>query len=198
MEITKCGLQKSDGALMEGTVKAAKSKLALAGLKRGDYIVAIYCHWHLLIMTEPIAIFELLCQVRLLLSEAISSQLSWEDMASRVCIARCDLNNFTNVVVVGVYIGDLMFNGTPGAECWHFGLCENPSLPTPRYHGTNDWWGLVTSGGIQEPSTRPLKNMPGWYHFPLELWWRPLEYAPPMPANPNYRCVCEYDCRCYI
>ena len=34
MEITRCGPQTSDGALMKGTVTAAKSKLALAGVKQ--------------------------------------------------------------------------------------------------------------------------------------------------------------------
>ncbi len=36
MEITESGPQKSDGALMKGTVKAATSKLALVGLKQWE------------------------------------------------------------------------------------------------------------------------------------------------------------------
>ena len=128
--------------------------------------------------------------------------ISWEEMTSRLTVLHAAINGFTGVPVPAIDVANLMFDGT-GGECKHcygWGQCKNPDQECARVHGTNDVKGLLSPFylGRQLPSERPLKNKPGFYHFPKELWQRALEYAPPTCLGTGkFRCICEYDIRCF-
>lgn len=141
-----------------------------------------------------ILIFELLCEVRSILG------LGWIDLASRVRVDYHRFNGFAEVPVICIDVRNIMFNGIRHGQCHHGGQCPDASRRQIRIHGTNALHNLLSPQyrGFQLPATRTLVNCSGWYHFPADMWWRALEYAPPHRlGSGSWRCLCEYDCRCW-
>ena len=126
--------------------------------------------------------------------------VDWTDMGQRVAINNVTLDGVTQVPIIVVVVSDLMLDGVGGNECDHIGLCDNKQSRHMRFHGTNDIKGLLASGGLQKPELRrrPLSGKPGWNHYPADLWRESVQYAIPQHlGNSLFRCVCEYDIRCW-
>jgi hypothetical protein len=142
----------------------------------------------------PVVLFEGICAVRAMLG------VDWTDMGQRVAINNVTLHGVTQVPMIVVVVSDLMWNAVGGNGCDHVGLCDNKQSQHLRFHGTKDIGGLLASGGLQKHKRRrrPLSGKPGWNHYPADLWRESVQYAIPQHlGNALFRCVCEYDIRCW-